>query len=243
MKLEFSDILQKHKNSPAIVVAHGPSLNSYKNQLKTFKDKGHILIGCNEWFAFYPDCPPHYWVLANNVITMRNLQNRINSYDGTVCYADSVDLTDREWIKNNISAKYLPYDQRHTEGRKCGCGDCCNHIIPNRLTIQEQFIKLTNSPTYGSGDTVAVHSLAFAVLFGCNPIYFIGIEIDYRLGYAENSQNLQASISNHSEFDTYKERIIYSLKTITEAAKKIGIKIINANKNSSFKEIEIGDIK
>lgn len=216
MKLEFSSIIDLHKNKPALVVAHGSSLDSIS--VSSFKDKGCVLFGCNEWMYFY-DVYPDFWVIANTVINMRRWQQVINRYYDKLilCYSNSVDTTDEQWVENNITTNYLPYDQRHF-------GKC--------ITIQEKLKEYTKyDKLYGSGDTVAVHQLAFAVLAGCNPIHFIGIDLDYK-SYAKNKVNMK--IFDKMGISNYYDRIINDLNVINESAKNIGVNIYNLNKNSQF---------
>jgi hypothetical protein len=249
MKLEFKDVINKHKGTPALVLAHGPSLNTYLNKLDTLKSKGYILIGCNEWFSFYKNVPPHYHVLANNIYTINRLYQTMNQYDTTVVYADSVDLTDRNWVKNNLKCNYLPYDQRHFNSGGCGCNyPCCSRIIPGRLTIQEELTKYSNiNERYNSGDTVALHSMSLAVLLGCNPIYFIGLDLDYSLGFASHKDRLLDDIDINNKLQVacmndYTDRNIENLLVINKAAKAVGTSILNLNKNSKFDIFPISEI-
>lgn len=249
MKLEFKDVINKHKGCPALVIAHGPSLNVYLNRLNELKNLGHILIGCNEWFSFYKDSPPHYHVLANNIYTINKLCGTMNTFNTTVVYADSVDLTDRTWVENNLKCDYLPYDQRHFNSGGCGCNyPCCSRIIPGRLTIQEELVKYTNcDQRYGSGDTVTLHSLSLAILLGCNPIYFIGMDLDYSLGFAQHKNTLidDIDVNNAGQvacMNDYTERNIENLKIINKSAQNINIKIINLNEKSKFDVFPIGKL-
>ena len=101
MKLSFENIVDKHKDIPAIVSAHGPSLNMYLHKLNQYKKQGFILFGCNEWFDFY-DTKPHYWVLANSQFTVGRVSHIMNNFSVTVLYANTVDKTDEDWIEKNL---------------------------------------------------------------------------------------------------------------------------------------------
>lgn len=244
MKLDFSNVIGKHKDKPAFVALHGPSLNPFISRMTEFAEKNFVIIGCNEWYHIYPSTPPTYWILANTINTMRSESGRTNSIIGktTVCYAESVDLTDREWVAANIQCDYLPYDQKHFGGQLCYERRCCHQIIPGRLTIQEELRKLTGAEKcYTTGASVCLHSLAFAVLFGCNPIYVAGMDLDYKLGYANNNDNLIAKVDQDT-LAHFQGDILTDAYLINDSAQKIGTKIINVNPNSTFKGLEIGTV-
>lgn len=235
MKISFRDIIDKHKGSPALVIAHGPSFNPYISKIKNLKDRGFFIFGCNEWYHIYEEAP-HYWLLANNVQRIQTDFRKMNQYSGktVVVYADSVDLTNRGWVAQNLECDYLPYDQRHFESNPCFSQTCCGHIIPGRLTIQEELQRYTGADKhYGSGDTVALHGISLSVLTGCNPIYIIGMDLDYRLGYAQNKGNLITKVTL-GELSEYTDRIISDLTVIRDSALKRGTRIFNLNKNTKF---------
>lgn len=225
MKFEFENIIDFHKNIPAFILCHGPSLDLIKTKLDELKSKS-ILFGCNEWMNFY-DVYPDYWVLANNVINMKSWKNQINACAKQLklLYSNSVDTTDGDWVSQNIQTSYLAYDQRH---------------FGNGITLQEQVQNYTNyKEHYGSGDTVAVHMLAFAILMGCNPIHIIGLHLDYKQGYASHKGNIP--IPSALQEQQYYDRQIRDLTILRESARNIGVEIINldpyANVNV-FKGIE-----
>jgi hypothetical protein len=233
MKLEYTDIIDKHKGSKCVIVAHGPSLNEYIDKLPKYKKDGHVIIGCNNWNEFYEKTPPHYWVNVNTIDTIKSMKTLINKYECVFLYADSVDLTDKKWIDENIISNYLNYDQRHFGGKPCF--DCRKHgcsktFNANRLTIQEELQKYTNHHShYSPGDTVTLHMMAFAVLMGCTEIYIIGADLNYKLGYAHNSTNRNPIDS----FDDFYERILDDMKLILDSCKDT-INIYNTNVNTTW---------
>lgn len=241
MKLEFKNILNKHKGKTGLVIAHGKSLDEHLDKLNVYKHRNFIFFDCNDWYNFH-NFNPDYWVFANNVETIEKNCTKLNNIDSCVVYADSVDLTNRDWIENNLKCNYLPYDQRHFESRKCGCGRCCSQIIDSRLTIQEELQKYTDyNKHYGTGDTVTLHMIALSILLGCNPVYIVGFDLDYKKGYAKSKVSLR--VPQSFEIEPYMERIMKDIDIINESAKNIGVELINLNKNSKFKNIEIGEIK
>lgn len=244
MKLKFSDILGRHSGRPAVCVGHGPSLNNYTDKIGFLKQSGHVIIGCNEWYHIYSECPD-YWVLANNIQRISTDAPIMNLYVGktTIVYADSVDWTNRDWVRDNLMCDYLPYDQWHFGGQSCGNPACHHpHLIKDRLTIQEELQKYCNSERhYGGGDTVMVHCLATAILLGCNPIYVIGVDLDYHKGYAHNKDNLIAKV-NVSELTNFHDQIVEDFKTIVSSAVLKGVKILCPVEDLCFGVFEKGTL-
>jgi hypothetical protein len=236
---DFKTVIGKHKNKPCIVVGHGPSSENIVTKLNVYKENGFIIIGCNEWNHFY-STTPDYWLNANTIDTIKSKKNVLNEYMIPFVYANSVDLTDPMWVKDNIKTDVIAFDQRHFNGKKCSVCDSfgCIKSLEDRLTIQEELQVYTNSEIhYGTGDSIVVHMIAFAVLIGCNPIYVTGVDLDYRLGYLNNVKPTPSPES------LYRDNIINDINTINESAKKNGTKIINLNLDSSFNNLEIGVIK
>jgi len=222
MRLSFKDVEDKHKGSPALVIAHGPSLNPYLDRLPELKKEGYIIVGCNEWYNFHEKCPPNYYVLANSIYTIARQINIINAYDLTVVYARNVDRTDMNWIDSNIKRDYLPYDQYTQQ--------------PDYHLIQDDFrIYTGHDVNYGSGDTVALHMISTAVMLGCNPVYIAGIDLDYRLGYASHRGQLVADGGYYvATMNDYLDRNLTNLRIINESAKRKGVSIINLNMGTTY---------
>jgi hypothetical protein len=109
--------------------------------------------------------------------------------------------------------------------------------------LQEQLKKFSEyDEKYSTGDTVSVHSIAFSILTGCNPIYIIGADLDYNKGYANHSGSFYMTPSQSIE-NKYKNNILNDYRILNESAKKINTNIINLNKNTSFDMFTIGDLK
>jgi len=245
MKLTIEDIIDKHKGGKCIVAAQGPSLNPYIDKLKGFKNDNYTIISCNSWNDYYPDCPPDYWVLANTIENCTSKIDVVNQHKITLIYADTVDLTSQDWLEGKIEADFLPYDQRHFGGKNCvncyGSAGCERYFNPKRLTIQEQLQNYTGfDKHYSPASTVALHMVAFSVLMGFSEIYIVGLDFNYRLGYAKNISGTQVPDLTH--FETYGESILNDMQIIADSAKKKGIKIYNLNKDSHWKIFEYKDL-
>lgn len=231
MNLQIGDIIDRERGKICVVLASGPSLNPLLPKLQSYRDKGIVIMGCNEWYDFYK-VVPDYWVTANSQKTIQTYKGVLDKHPGIIyVYAETVDTTPRWWIDKNINNTIVPYDQRHFNSNPCGIGKCCSFLIPGRLTIQEELQRYTGGDVhYGTGHSGAVHMLALAVLLGCREIYFAGVDLDYRLGYANGVRYpVRENI-----LDNYVLEIYEDLKVIRGSAGKIGVDIYNTNVGSKY---------
>ncbi len=238
MKLSFSDIKDREKDKTCLVIAHGKSLNNYSQKLTSIKQDNVVLIGCNEWYNFY-NTEPQYWTLANNCNSIKSIYEKINTFTSTLVYADSVDLTPRDFVDRILKVDYLPYDQRHVNGYPCNCAGC-KHAIEGRLTIQQELCNYTKTyEMYEGGATVVTHSIALAIILGCKEVYFIGIDLNWDQGYAENTENQQPDDAAVRETELCRNMTIDDLIILKKAAEKVGCKIYNCNEESIYNDIEV----
>lgn len=236
-ELTFDNIRGIHENRPCIVMGHGPSLNSHIPHLDAYKNNNVVLIGCNEWYKIY-NTEPHYWVLANNVQTVKTDLSIMNKRNIPVLYADSVDYnTPRSWISEYVKCPILLYDERHLDGTPC-CelhDKNCKNVIPGRPTIYHEVINTTGlEKFYNTCGTVAIHMIAFAVIMKCNPIYFTGIDMNYALPYANNALQKQSINWLHP----FTQDFVKSVQILQEHASTYGGKIYTANDQNTFGTFE-----
>lgn len=238
----------------AWVVGHGPSLNSFKNQISGIK------FYCNNWFDFLEE-EPTYWVMASNIDTITSYRDKIEGKNYKVFYASSVDLESKKIPLSNVIA----YDQRHFKGLSCldilkrvkkhhmktglftkefgnnsemfekriktGAGfdiknRCC--VDKKSITIQELLMKKSGyNKHYSTADTVAIHMIALAIIMGCNPINVVGVDLDYKKGYANNKPT-----PNNDDWQKYNSNLFNDLKILNSSAKMQNI-VINDCSNSN----------
>jgi hypothetical protein len=250
MQIDFSDIIDKHKGKTAFVIANGPSTREYLDIFKKVskeKDKYCVFV-CNEVdqmllkvdLSLIDDINPDYWVLANSMMRVENSYNSLNLLNknsGTLLYANSVDHSDKNIVNNVLKIKYLPYDQRHFNKKKCdSTKECCNRLsdlIPTRLTIQEELQNYTNNKIhYGTGSTVALHMLAFSIISGCKKIYLSGIDLNYSLGY------FASGFYNPDTFNPWIKEILDDFKIIFDSVLLLNdVEVINLSNLSPLKNI------
>ncbi len=232
MKLNIPSIINIHQGKTAIVVGLGPSA---KADIPKITNE-HIVISCND-FDLMTDIKPHYWVHANSVDTIQKNYRRYNSKGATIVYADSVDLTPKDIVDRILEVDYIAYDQRHFQSQKCKENNslCCDHLDKGRRTIQEELQNYTGfAHHYGTGDTVAVHMLALAILLGCRDIYVTGVDLDYSKGYVNGSH---VPYNRHNDIKPHMGRIIQDFYKIWESAKRIGTNIYLTSPSTPLKEI------
>jgi hypothetical protein len=125
-------------------------------------------------------------------------------------------------------------------------GKCCANASEN-LTIQEELQNISgHSQHMGPGQTVGIYALIFAVLMRCNPIYFVGLDLDYSAGYAtpdeyRHHHNPNAGNIGHWK-KTFKEFLLDDMRILNESAEMMGINIINLNANSWYNSFTNGSL-
>lgn len=240
MKLSMGDMRGKHEGKPALLLGLGPSLNPHIPKLQEYRDNGIVLFSCNQWHRIFTHPVPDYWLLCNTKLTVEKYSSYMNQFNSTVIYADTVDLTPRDVVDTRLTCDYLPYDQHHMGGQKCPQVTCCLNLPQGRKSIQEELMELSGHPVpFPAVGTVALQMLAFAIVAKCNPIYFVGIDIDYRLGYALGKIPKQPA----SIFDRDREGIVKSFGVLKEIADKMGITVINVSDTPTFSVFDKGKIE
>lgn len=132
MRLKQEDLLDKHKDQPAVIAMHGPSLNSYKETIQDLQRQGEVLrFSVNNWFDYFEE-HPDYWVIANGEFTVQSAiqnvgiwatrdypKNIMQETDATILFADSVDFSSYNMLESDLKCDYHGYDQRHFKNRSC----------------------------------------------------------------------------------------------------------------------------
>ena len=122
VRIKQKDVINIHKNKPAFILGHGPSLSSALPVMKKMQEKEDlILFALNDWYKLYDigNKSPDYWLFASNIDTVHAHQTPIQQHKSTVLFADTVDLVRYEEMDKFENLNYLPYDQRHFKGHSC----------------------------------------------------------------------------------------------------------------------------
>ena len=133
MRLDYKDLINKHKGQPCFVALHGPSLTeTIKKEVQNLQLNDQMLrISVNNWFDFF-DVKPDYWVVSNGEFTIKNsMMNSMiwdlhgyekdcfNKYSVPLLYNSTADFTTQEFIDENLNCDYLSYDTRHFKQHDC----------------------------------------------------------------------------------------------------------------------------
>jgi len=123
---------------------------------------------------------------------------------------------------------------------------CCHKIKSERKTLQETLQDVSgHSQHMGPGVSVAFHSLVFAILMGCNPVYVGGLDLEMAKGYAKSITNGRQVI-NQGAIGHWKvifNKIIQNdLRILKESADLLGTEIINLNTNAWYDTLPVGNL-
>lgn len=235
----IEQLVDSHKGQTAWVVANGPSTQNVLKQLVKIRAQnlpGHVFYVTNEIDDLLENVGlslerlrPDYWVVANSHFTVGTQHSRFNkmkTWDGKLLYSNSVDLTPNP--EQLLQVDYLPYDQRHFNGMPCQDSrkPCCafnkKEIGEGRSTVQEALQSFLCPPghgpgtmgapgRYGTGSTVALHMLAFAIISGCETINVSGVDLNYSAGYFDGKS------FNPDSFTPWMSEVIEDFTTIKQS--------------------------
>jgi hypothetical protein len=121
VKITFKHIYNKHKNIPAAICCHGPSLNENKKEIEQAQNNNNVVrFSLNNWYDIFNN-PPNYWILSNTSPKYHINKNykSMNDFGCPLFYSVEGDPTSEKFIKNNLKCDFLPYDQRHFMGHEC----------------------------------------------------------------------------------------------------------------------------
>ncbi|HSH51180.1 MAG TPA: hypothetical protein VK982_05610, partial [Bacteroidales bacterium] len=160
-------------------------------------------------------------LMANNIMTIKTEVEKINSNPSTtLLYASSVDKTDVKWRDAQIKVNFFPYIER-------GMGN------PNNIRdILIEYSGIKNR--YKGAGTSVVHSLAFSVIMGCNPIYICGVELDYKKGFAKNKSRTKLANYRPNDLTDFYDVTLAAFKVIKEHADHLGVDIFVTHNNPTY---------
>ena len=182
----FDYFYNKEKDRNCLILGGARSINeiNYSNFRGVVISMGDIPI------RLYGKCKIDYWIASNSIFPVPDVDfKKINKLDTTTfLFAHSVMRKQNyDIIKKNLKVPWFEYDQRHFGGKACNNQidtrffvkkkqDCCEKI--GDITLQEYLQKKFNTTGhYSTGETVALHALALAIILGCKRIYIGGVEI------------------------------------------------------------------
>ena len=130
---------------------------------------------------------------------------------------------------------------------------CCNIRTKESPTLQEYVQQITGHEQHmGPGQTVGLFCVAFAIIMGCNPIYVIGLDLDYEAGYAPPDPDIMNKAPAHHKPNlgnighwkyVFKNFLCDDMRILNESAKLKNIEIVNLNKEAWYNEFIKGDLE
>ena len=255
------DFLNKHVNVPCVLAGHGPSLEKDRIKIQQLQLDGKIIrFSVNNWWHFL-QVPPTYYLLCNTDAVIENtykITNQTHNYTKAVFYADSIDHVDYNFIEKNCIIDHVPYDHLHHSGKVCDPfnTECCPRAR-DRLSMQEIVAKKTGyselRTCYISSIFMAYH---FAIIMGCNPIYFAGVDLSWGAdGYAtmvtgQKLRSLHFARQGCSNADadlspvdpSYDEIVAASMKHVMDIAKAANTQVYNLNPDAWYGIIPPADL-
>jgi hypothetical protein len=170
------NLVAKHLGSPAFIVGNGPSLT--KEDLDKLAAYDCITFGFNKIFLAYDETKfrPNYYIVEDWLVAKNN-RNVINS------------LSDSQKIIPEILLQYLSLGVRDT-------------IVGLTYdTYDKSEIRISNDLCDLSwGATVIFTAYQIAIIMGCSPIYFIGVDWSYNFDSKTEVQILQSTGSERNHF-------------------------------------------
>ena len=212
-----------HKNKPAIVLAHGPSLLEIDKDLY----KSYVKITCNDFQRisnfFGDDFKPDYWVGANSYGALKEplsecKKRKINSLI-TIPLKTEFEKILEEF--DDDSFELYPWLWEHT-------------VFQSMLAFKYDF-----KSTYSRCNTVTNHMIALALFLGCNPIHVAGFDLSYtealsrtgktHAGYSDDKIIKAKTSQSLYAFDDPSERrqIINDLQYLCKIGYNNGVEIHN----------------
>ena len=206
---KVEDFVGIHKDVPAVIVGSAPSATLFN--FDTFKG---LVFTVNDVELRFSRVRPDFSVIANHLwvrpwlirdSSFVNYSTASKFFLSTSAYAyqNVSSVLNKILLANQLCGEKLVYfTQNHNNYQSTdhGFSGCCEavRLLSISTSIQNVFsdhFKLDD--VYGSGSTGALHALSIAVLMGCNPISFAGIELPaLKSDYIYKSNNVSQQLVN-----------------------------------------------
>ena len=140
MKLSLEKITNKHKDSPCVISLHGPSMEKHRDIIQKLQSEEKIIrISTNEWWEYFK-LKPDYLVVSNGELNIQDSfkktgifcpntgreypklvegQSILSIDDVPLFYNMTADLSDPDFVEQNMTVDYLPYDTKHFKRHTC----------------------------------------------------------------------------------------------------------------------------
>lgn len=214
---------KKHSNQKCLILGSGPSSNEI--DIKSFDG---IVISMGDMPLRIKDIRKvDYWVVSNGTYPLADKDYEdINQLPKTKLLFSHSAMPDinYEKIEKNLKLDWFDFDQRHFNGKSCNHQidkrvyirhslKCCQNI--GNVTVQEYLQSIFNTNNhYSTGDTTAIHALAFAMIMGFKDIYITGVDLPL---YIKNYNYYGHNFINYLRDSIRFNGIKYTIKYATSA--------------------------
>lgn len=234
---DFKYLLNKEYNKKCLILGGSPSIEDIQ-----FEKFDGVLISMGDIPVKIKERRQvDYWVNANTLFPKPDKHyDLINKFKGTtLIFSNSVLNSnvsiDYQKINQYLKIPWFEYDQRHFNGLDCNKQiddrfdidktlNCCQY--KKKTTIQEYLKNIYQTDShYSSGSTVAIHSLAVAIILGCKEIYLGGIDLPmYEKDYTHYGSNSSFKLIHEFFLEILRGERTISLKKVLSVLFKINHK-------------------
>ena len=232
---KLKSLKNKHLNKPCVVIGNGPSIN--KMNLEKLND--YVTIACNGFFYKMDQISwsPTYYTVE-----------------------DPFPAEDNKEIISNLkeSIKIIPTDLKKyikPSNNTIYCNFRRSYLRPFRRKFPKFSFNFPKESFWGG--TVTYFNLQLATHLGCNPIYLIGVDLNYKIkdDIVKSGNDLLSVSDDINHFDPRyfgegkrwhipeTERMQKSLAMAYDYMKKKKFKLFNAGLDSKLKEVPKINIK
>jgi hypothetical protein len=221
----INDLKDKHKGKRCFIIATGPSLRISDVEMLG----NEITIALNSFYKAFEKTkfrPTYYAILDPH-----GQKELIKNYD-----VNTKDFAKEFFFMNSIhkekcsGIKYLPVCYQ-------------DHWFKNEdpKFVPEKNLKFSDNLMYGLYDkyTVTNAAIEIAIYMGCNEIYLIGVDCNYR-GSSKHFMEKQECISNDEEeiLQRVEKNMMTGYRFMENETKQRNIKIYNATRGGMLEEFE-----
>jgi hypothetical protein len=214
-------LMNKHKNKPALIMAHGPSLLDIKKE----EYSSFLKITCNDFqkLGHGPSKPffddkfkPDFWCGANSLEHLRP--------STSICVANNIPC----FVTIPKKSEFEEYLNYFKDDKELILPWFWEHQMFQRMLARKYNVK----SIYTRCNTVTNHMIALALWFGCNPIHVAGFDMSYvsaveETGMTHAGYNDDKMVLTALDDPQERRQAIGDLRYMCKIAYKEGIEIHN----------------
>lgn len=244
----LDDLVDRHKGKRAWVMGNGPSLN----QIDMSRLKGEVTFGSNRIYLGFEEWgfSTTYWGVLDTLQCERHMREWELNIPGECVKFYPFEYAELFQLENACPVNFFPAG--HPDNRT-------NFMDPLNLAELHKPNNFSRTPdVVYLGHTVIYGLLQIAVIMGCNPIYLLGIDHNYKISEEDRKRGLwsNASSANHfhkgygksgggvHEFQLPEmEKIERSFQFASEWAEANGVLLRNATPGTQLPTVPVIDFE